>query len=271
MVAADIVRARAPPPNRISRMTLWGIVTGASGGLGQAYARYLASSGLAVGLVARNVAAMERLARELSEKWGVETRIWACDLTAERDRASLISDLAGLRVNTLVNNAGYGLLGGVADLDAARQSEMVTLNCVALTELTQAVLPQMLDEAQGTIINVASTAAFQPIPRMAAYAGSKAYVLRFTEGLWAETRRSGVRVIAICPGPTDTAFFEVAGDDQVMAKRRTPEQVVQTTFAGLRANKPYAVDGPTNSFLAALAGLTPARLAMRISAQMVSR
>lgn len=251
-------------------MTSWGIVTGASGGLGQAYARYLASSGLAVGLVARNAAAMEALAAELSDKWGVETRIWVCDLTDESDRAALITDLSGMQVDTLINNAGYGLLGEVSELDAARQSAMVTLNCVALTELTQAVLPQLIGAAQGTIINVASTAAFQPIPRMAAYAGSKAYVLRFTEGLWAETKGSGVRVIAICPGPTDTAFFQVAGDDQVMSNRRTPEQVVQTTFAGLRANKPYVVDGPSNSFLAALAGVVPARLAMRISGRLVT-
>lgn len=250
-------------------MSQWGIVTGASGGLGKAYARYLASSGLSVGLVARNFEAMTILAGELSEKWGVETRIWRSDLTQAADRAGLIDDLMHLNVHTMINNAGYGLLGPVVELDARRQSDMVTLNCVALTELTQAVLPGMLDRQQGSIINVASTAAFQPIPTMAAYAGSKAYVLRFTQGLWAEVRGTGVRTIAICPGPTETAFFEVAGNDQVMTKRRTPEQVVQTTFAGLRANKPYVVDGPSNTFLAAVAAVAPARLALRVAGQLV--
>lgn len=247
----------------------WAVVTGASGGLGKAFARFLASSGFNVGLAARSEAEMKTLAAELEVKWGAKTAVWRTDLTQPDDRRRLAEAMADLEVDTLVNNAGYGLIGDIADLDPQRQSDMVTLNCVALTELTQAVLPAMLDRRQGSIINVASTAAFQPIPTMAAYAASKAYVLRFTEGLWSEIAGSGVRTIAICPGPTDTAFFEVAGDDAVLAKRRTPEQVVQTTFAGLRANKPYVIDGNVNKLLATIASLAPARLALKVARKTV--
>lgn len=251
-------------------MSTWAIVTGASGGLGRAYARYLASTGLDVGLVARSEAPMTRLAGELTERFGVNARVWTSDLTRDADRRQLIDDLTQLDVDTLVNNAGYGLLGDVAELDPTRQSNMIVLNCVALTELTQAVLPALITRRQGTIINIASTAAFQAIPTMAAYAASKAFVLRFTEGLWSEVQGTGVRTIAVCPGPTDTAFFEAAGDDAVMTRRRTPEQVVQTTFAALKANRPYVVDGAANAFLAMAARLAPTRLALRLARQTVS-
>lgn len=249
----------------------WAIVTGASGGLGQAFARYLASSGLNVGLVARNEAALRTLADQLRTTWGVETAVWRADLTQQQDRHALIDAMAELPVNTLVNNAGYGLFGDIATLDAQRQSDMVTLNCVALTELTRAALPGMLARRQGSIINVASVAAFQPIPTMATYAASKAYVLSFTEGLWAEVAGTGVRTIAICPGPTETGFFEVAGDNQAMASRRTPEQVVQTTFAGLRANKPHVVDGLANRIAASAARLAPTRLVLKVARRTVGQ
>lgn len=248
----------------------WAVVTGATGGLGQAYARYLASCGLDLALTGRRERELAALASELSVKWGTRTLTWGRDLAKAADRAALIEDMAGLDVDTLVNNAGYGLLGAVADLDPGRLSDMVTLNCVALTELTRAVLPQMIERRQGSIINVASTGAFQPIPLMAAYAGSKSYVLSFTVGLWDELRGTGVRAVAICPGPTDTGFFAAAGDDQVMRNRRTPEQVVQTTFAALRARRPAVVDGAQNALLAGLARVLPARLSSRIARMVIS-
>ncbi|MDO4784351.1 MAG: SDR family oxidoreductase [Propionibacteriaceae bacterium] len=249
----------------------WAVVTGASGGLGRAYARYLASCGLSVVLTGRRDAELRALASELTSKWGTTTLVRRYDLAEASDRAALLGDLDGLDVDTLVNNAGFGMLGPVRDADAARLSSMVTLNCVALTELTRAVLPGMVERGSGSIVNVASTAAFQPIPTMAAYAASKAYVLRFTEALWAEVSGTGVRAVAICPGPTDTAFFEAAGNDSVMKKRRTPEQVVQATFAALRANRPAVVDGPANALLAATARFVPTRLGLRIARFVVSQ
>lgn len=243
----------------------WAVVTGASGGLGRAYARYLASCGLGVVLTGRREAELHNLASELKELWAATTLVRRCDLADPSDRAALLDELSDLEVDTLVNNAGFGMIGAVAESDAKRLSDMVTLNCVALTDLTRAVLPGMVRRGRGSIINVASTAAFQPIPTMAAYAASKAYVLRFTEGLWAEIAGTGVRTVAICPGPTDTAFFEAAGNNAVMSKRRTPEQVVQTTFSALRANRPAVVDGPANALLAVASRLVPTRMALRVA------
>lgn len=245
-------------------MNAWAVVTGASGGIGRAFARYLASSGLNLGLVSRNTAELEKLAAELTSAWPIRAEIWPTDLGRDRDRAALVERMGALEVDTLVNNAGFGLFGNVAELDPLRHQEMLSVNCVALTELTRAVLPAMLSRAQGSIINVASTAAFQALPKMSGYAASKAYVLRFTQGLWAETRGSGVRVLATCPGPTDTKFFKVAGADHIATRRRTPEQVVETTFAGLRANRPFVIDGADNRALALLAKLAPTRFALKV-------
>lgn len=248
----------------------WAVVTGASGGLGRAYARYLASCGLSVVLTGRREAELRSLASELRQLWAATTLVRRCDLADPCDRAALLGELNDLEVDTLVNNAGFGMIGAVAESDAKRLSDMVMLNCVALTDLTRAVLPGMVRRGRGSIVNVASTAAFQPIPTMAAYAASKAYVLRFTEGLWAEVAGTGVRTVAICPGPTDTAFFEAAGNDAVMSKRRTPEQVVQTTFSALRANRPAVIDGPANTLLAVASRFVPTRMALRIASLAVS-
>ncbi|PIE99936.1 MAG: short-chain dehydrogenase [Propionibacterium sp.] len=252
-------------------MADWAIVTGASGGLGKAYARYLAACGLNLALVARNTAAMDELAEELKFKWGVETKVFTCDLADAKQRAKLLKSLAELPVDTLVNNAGYGLLGRFAELDIKAQANMIELNCVALTELTHAFLPKMLAAKQGSIINVASTASFQPLPGMSVYAATKSYVLNFTTGLAAEIEGTGVRCIAICPGPTDTAFFEVAGDDSVMPSRRSPEQVVQTTFDGLAANRSYIVDGLANRTLAKTSSLAPQSLNLKVTKKLFEK
>ena len=138
-----------------------------------------------------------------------------CDLTDRGARAALVEELGATQVHTLVNNAGFGTLGPFDEIPAERISTEVELNVVALTELTKAVLPGMRARGRGAVINIASTAAFQPIPQFATYAATKAYVLRFSVGLWAELRDTDVRVLAVCPGPTDTAFFDRAGNDDI--------------------------------------------------------
>ncbi len=184
------------------------LVTGASAGLGVDFARQLAARGDRLVLVARRKDRLDALASELGNARAVEM-----DLSEPGAAGRLMADLAahGEQVDLLVNNAGYGLAGKVADLDGKRQRQMIDLNCGALVELAHAVLPGMIERKQGRILNVASTAAFQPGPGMAVYFATKAFVLSFSEALHEEVRRHGVAVTALCPGPTATEFGEVAG------------------------------------------------------------
>lgn len=243
----------------------WAVVTGASSGLGVAYARRLAQGGANILLAARSADKMEQVAADIRTSYGVETEVFPVDLTDRDARAALIEAVASRDVSHLVNNAGFGTLGNFAEIEPARISEEIELNVVALTELSRAVAPAMVARGSGAIINVASTASFQPIPKMAVYAATKAYVLRFTVALWEELRPTGVRAIAICPGPTETDFFANAGDDSVMSRRRTPVQVVETTMRALAKHRPFVVDGSVNRGLAFANRLAPVELQARIA------
>lgn len=246
-------------------MTGWAVVTGASSGLGAGYARELARQGANLILVARSTTKLADLAEDLATRHGVEVEVWPCDLTNRGGRAVLVADLATRDVHTLVNNAGFGTLGDFTDLAPERILSEVELNVVALTELTRTVLPGMTARGRGAIINIASTASFQPIPGFATYAATKAYVLRLSIALWSELHQTDVRVLAVCPGPTDTGFFSAAGDDAVMSRRRTVEQVVATSFRALRRRKPYVVDGMRNTIMAETARLAPPRFASALA------
>lgn len=246
-------------------MSSWAVVTGASTGLGEAFTRKLASRGSNVVLVARNAQAMYDIAVDVERRHGVETMVIPTDLTDRDQRANLISRLDDLEVHTLVNNAGFGSHGMLADLDRDRISREVELNVTALTELTHVVLPAMRERDRGAIINVASTAAFQPIPEMATYAATKAYVLSFSNALWGELRDTGVRVVCICPGPTETNFFDALGNADVMTDRRTPEQVINATFRALDRRQAYVVDGVRNKVLAQANRFAPSSIAIRLA------
>ncbi|MDO5066953.1 MAG: SDR family oxidoreductase [Propionibacteriaceae bacterium] len=251
-------------------MTGWAVVTGASSGLGEGYATRLATQGANLRLVARSADRLEGLAERLRSTHRVAVTVSPCDLTDRPARAELIDQLRCLEIHTLVNNAGFGSLGPFTELPSERISAEVELNVVALTELTRAVLPGMRSRGRGAVINIASTGAFQPIPRFATYAATKAYVLRLSVALWAELRDTDVRVLAVCPGPTDTAFFDRAGDDMVMSRRRSVEQVVDTSFKALRRRQPYVVDGLRNSLLAEATRFVPTGLATRLAAWVAS-
>ncbi len=246
-------------------MTQWAVVTGASAGLGAEFARELARQGSHLILVARSADKMTKLAAELKADHGIMVECWPCDLTNRGARAVLVADLRARAIHTLVNNAGFGTLGEFSELPLERISAEMELNVVALTELTHAVLPGMKARGRGAIINIASTAAFQPIPQFATYAATKAYVLRLSVGLWAELKHTDVRVLAVCPGPTETAFFANAGNGDAMANRRSVQQVVATSFAALRRRKPYVVDGVRNTAMAEATRLVPASVATSIA------
>lgn len=222
------------------------LITGASAGLGVEFARQCAARGEPLALVARRRDRMEKLAAEL----GGEIHVFAADLAKEGAAASLIAELEaeGLSVGTLINNAGFGLGGPFAARPLDRLSEMIELNIRALTELCHLVLPGMRARGAGAILNVASTAAFQPGPNMAVYYASKAYVLSFTEALHHELKDSGIRVSALCPGPTHSEFSDVADSHSPTLERmKMPAAPVVTAgLDGLDRNKAVVVPGIKN-------------------------
>lgn len=184
------------------------LITGASAGLGVEFARQLSARGKRLILVARRKDRLDALASELENARAVEADL---SLPGAADRLMAEIAASGEHVDLLVNNAGFGLAGRFAKLDAKRQRQMIDLNCGALVELAHAVLPSMIDRKSGEILNVASTAAFQPGPGMAVYFATKAFVLSFSEAMHEEVKKDGVIVSALCPGPTATEFGEVAG------------------------------------------------------------
>ena len=241
------------------------LITGGSAGLGAEFARQLARRGLRLVLAARRTKRLEALAAELGN-----ARAVTADLSKPGAAGKLIADLerAGETVELLVNNAGFGLHGRVADLDAARQREMIDLNCGALLDLTRAVLPAMIARKSGAILNVASTAAFQPGPGMAVYFATKAFVLSLTEALHEEVRPHGIKVSALCPGPTKTEFGEVAGFGGNGAFDRLSMDsptVVRTGLRGLERNKAVVIPGAINKSGAISARFVPRALVRKIA------
>ena len=209
----------------------WALVSGASGGLGQAFSRHLASCGVNLVVTGRRHDVLDDLADQLTTRYGIKTIVHPCDISSASERLALVNEIAGrgIIIDTLVNNAGFGAAGRIAETDPERQTSQVEVNCEAVVHLCGLLLPGMITAKRGSIINVASTAAFQPIPQFATYAASKSFVLSFSRALWAETNGTGVRATAICPGPTETGFFDVAGVPRMAAgARRDPDDVVRT-------------------------------------------
>lgn len=241
------------------------LITGASAGLGVEFARQISKSGMRLVLAARRKDRLDALAAELGNARAVEI-----DLSRPGAAAALIHDLekAGEQVETLVNNAGFGLRGRFAELDPARQREMIDLNCGALTELCCAVAPQMIGRRSGAILNVASTAAFQPGPNMAVYFATKAYVLSFTEALHEELKPYGVKVTALCPGPTRTEFGDVAGIKSLGQFDRLAmeaEPVVRAGLQGLESNMAVVIPGTMNKAGAWSTRFAPRSVVRRIA------
>ncbi|HET9126999.1 MAG TPA: SDR family oxidoreductase [Propionibacteriaceae bacterium] len=248
----------------------WTLITGASGGIGRAFAAELAARGHDLVLTARREEEL-RATADIIGAHGVRTELIPADLSDPAGRRHLLDELRArdLTISMLVNNAGFGSIGRFAELDADRLADEVELDVQTVVQLSRALLPAMLDAGHGSIVNVASTAAFQPLPTMAVYAAAKAFVLSFSQALWDEVRHQGVRVIAVCPGPTDTDFFVRAGDDDVLTGRRTPQQVALTCLEALDKGRPYVVDGLLNTVQAEVAKRTPARVAIPLARAVV--
>ena len=243
------------------------LVTGASSGIGLELARCFAAEGCRLALVARKGDALEALATELRKAHKIQAQVFTADLAHPEAPLRLLAHLqsAGIKVDVLVNNAGFGAQGKFAELPLRRQLEMLQLNITTLTHLTGLLLPGMIERQRGGILNVASTAAFQPGPGMAVYYATKAYVLSFSEALAEELAGTGVTVTASCPGPTATNFGAAANMRTLGLVRKvsmSAEAVARISHRAFRSGKVVAITGFRNQAPAFLVRLFP-RAAVR--------
>ncbi|MDQ1638064.1 MAG: uncharacterized protein QOF62_1403 [Pyrinomonadaceae bacterium] len=248
------------------------LITGASSGIGEVFARRLAARGRNVLLVARSEDKLITLCNELGRSNSIRAQYVALDLSKPESPARLFEEAEkrGLTIDLLVNNAGFGSFGDFAKADLARELNMIDLNIKALVELTYRFLQPMRARKQGAIINVASTAAFQAVPFMATYAATKAFVLSFSEALWEENRAFGVKVMALCPGVTDTNFFEAARGEKPPARAsQTPEEVVDTALRALARGKSHVISGWINRVMTESERLAPRSLVTRMAGRMM--
>src|ERR1700722_4073856 len=251
------------------------LVTGASSGIGAALAREFARHGHDLVLSARSLAPMEALAEEV-RALGAAATVIPADLARPDSAAALVAELGscGIEVEALVNNAGLGAFGRFEHIEATRNAEMLQVNIVALTELTQALLPAMLARRAGKIVLVASTASFLPCPNFAVYAATKAYFPSLGEALAQELHGSGVIVNVLCPGATATNFFEVAGNapnTMQAARMMSAEAVARIGYAGLARGERVTVTGIMNRVLTLAAAHTPHWLTLPAMARMTTR
>lgn len=237
------------------------LVTGASSGIGAAFARALAARGSDLVLVARRTDRLRELASEVEAAHGIRAEVVTADLSEPAAGRALRAAISG-EVDTVINNAGFGDHDPLVDADPEVLERMIAVDVTALVDITRAFLPTMVQRRHGAIVNIASTAGFQPVPLMAAYGASKAFVLSFSEAVWQEAKPHGVKVLALAPGFTGTEFFEVAGNaDATVGTPRAPADVAATGLRALdrRSTPPHVVDGAGNAVSAVASRLAPRR------------
>jgi short-subunit dehydrogenase len=253
------------------------LVTGASSGIGVEIARLLADRGHGVTLVARREGRLRGLADRLSDDHGIRAEVLATDLTDHRARAELAPALEalGLEVDVLVNNAGFSTTGRIQEADGDAEVAMVRLNVEAVAHLCALFVPGMTERGRGAVLNVASTAAFQPIPGQAGYGGSKAFVLSYTEALSQELKGTGVSATALCPGPVETEFAEAAGFDPEEVVDSMPSvmwldatDVARAGLDALDGGSAVVIPGVANRGAALIARHTPRRILLPLLARL---
>src|ERR1700674_3136082 len=251
----------------------WALITGASAGIGVAFAQELASGGTNLVLTARRKDRLEELTRRLTAAHKVSTEVIAVDLADSKapEKIFAFTKGKGIEIDLLINNAGFGQYGEFPSVEKQRLLDMVQVNCHAVVHLTRLYLPEMVARHRGDLLIVASTASFQAVPYISTYAATKAFDLLFAEGLAEEMKPHGIRVCALCPGSTDSEFHEVAGQTDIAASMRsqeTAEKVARTGLRALAAGKSYVIFGMGNYLGAHSQRLAPRRMVSRIIAGM---
>ncbi|MBI1978280.1 MAG: SDR family oxidoreductase [Candidatus Omnitrophica bacterium] len=248
----------------VPRSADWVLITGASSGIGEAFAKRFASEGYPLVLLARTQERLEALAHFLKDTYQVQTLTVCSDLTSREAPKHIEGELKqkGIELYGLVNNAGFGASGCFTNVSLEKYLGMIDVMVRALVELTHRFLPEMIQRKRGFVINVSSTASFQPLPSSSVYSAGKAFVTSFTEALWLETRGTGVRILNLCPGLTKTDFGIRAGtrDFHKDPMAQTPEAVVETAFRALRRNKPTIISCWFNRLLVFLERFVPHRV-----------
>lgn len=253
------------------------LITGASGGIGYELAKLFARDHHNLVLVARNEAKLMQLADELQRQFGISAKAVALDLATPTAPQSLFEQLQrdGVKVNILVNNAGYGKLGEFAGIPLEESLGQIELNVTALTCLTKLFLGPMLERGSGKIMNVASTAGFQPGPRMAVYYASKAYVISFTEAVANEFADRGITVTCLCPGPTDTDFASRAGNDKSRLFKQLHPMDAKTValqgYRGLMSSKTLVIPGLRNWLLVEALRISPRKWVTAVSRRLMDK
>jgi uncharacterized protein len=247
------------------------LITGASGGIGYELAKVFAKNGYNLVLVARSEKKLQEIAADFEKQFKVKATVVAKDLTLPNAAQEVYDAVqkAGIAVDALVNNAGFATYGKFAELDTAREMEMIQVNIAVLTQLTRLFLPAMVQRGFGRIMNLASTAAFQPGPYMAVYYASKAYVLSFSEALSSEVAGTGVLVSALCPGPTKSGFQERADMEESgllkLVKMMDSETVAWQGYKAMEKGKTSFVPGFNNRLLAFSNRFMPRRTAANLT------
>jgi uncharacterized protein len=242
----------------------WVLITGASSGIGEVFARRFAAEGWNTILAARSRDKLEALASNLADQFGVETLVLRTDLTDENAPKNVYDNIKaeGIELHGLVNNAGFGISGRFHKIALSNYLSMIDLNVRALVELTGLFLPEMVKRDCGLVLNVSSTASYQPLPYNGVYAATKAFVTSFTEALWLEVKGTNVRILNLCPGITKTNFGTSAGMHNFHKdpKAQTAEQVVETAFRAIKKSQPTVISGWLNRTVYCLERLMPHRL-----------
>ncbi len=261
------------PPPHPDRTCL---ITGASSGIGREIAVQFASRGYGVTLVSRTESALKVLADELTGRHGIRAEVITADLTDDSSCEAIVGELASrdIVVNVLVNNAGLSTMGPVARAEVSSELAMVRVDVEAVVHLCTRFVPGMVERRSGAVLNVASTAAFQPLPGQAAYGASKAFVLSYTHALRGELRPHGVTVTALCPGPVETGFAAAAGISDEEAAAAMPrimwvsaDAVAKAAVDGLEAGRPVVIPGLANRVSAAAGWLAPRRVVVPMVAR----
>ena len=250
----------------------WALITGASAGIGWEFAKQLAAGGTNLVLTARRADRLQKLAADLATKYGVNTEVFTADLARSEAPGEIFAFTSRkrLQIDLLINNAGFGAFGFIHQIPESVLLEMIRVNCAAVVQMTRLYVPEMVERRSGDVLIVASTAAFQAVPFNSAYAATKAFDLLFAEGISEELRPFGVRVCALCPGPTTTEFQEVAHQPSRAFKvAETADKVARVGLEGLARGKSYVISGGMNRLMMEAERIVPRRFVAKMAARMM--